>query len=110
MKVCRHARTWIERSFAGSLGLKDQFLLEEHVIECEACRERWEESHSLLAALDRLPAAPEDQVDLERSLEAINAGINAGVGAMPASVAIGRRTLWISAAAALLLVLGSALW
>ena len=47
MSTCRRVRRWIEASFDGGLSLSREFLLEEHVRECPACRARAEESAAL---------------------------------------------------------------
>ncbi|MEE8468635.1 MAG: hypothetical protein V3T22_09280, partial [Planctomycetota bacterium] len=85
MKTCRRARTWIERSFDGSLGLEQGFLLEEHLTHCPRCRALHESSDRLRAELLELPVPPEERLDVERSLSAIHAAIDLpGADARPA--------------------------
>ncbi|MDW8107554.1 MAG: zf-HC2 domain-containing protein [Armatimonadota bacterium] len=54
---CRRANEWLEAYIMGDLApeLADQ--LEQHLVRCEACRQRYEQMRRLIALLKRYFAA-----------------------------------------------------
>ncbi|TDJ67761.1 MAG: zf-HC2 domain-containing protein [Planctomycetota bacterium] len=99
MKACRRTRQLLERSFDGRLTLDEEFRLEEHAHECDACRRLFEEHERLCESLLNLPSPPVERLDVERSLQRIHAALDESVGAGDAPEAH-RAPWWRSASAA----------
>jgi len=107
MKICRETRGLMERAFDGRITVDEEFRLEEHTQTCAQCARDYEESSELHEALLAMPAPPIDRLDLERSLAAIHAGIDANE---KKPIAPKRPWVGFAAAAAVLGGLGFGMW
>lgn len=106
---CRDARRALERRLDERLALEVGFQLDAHLEDCAPCRERLQRGDALDEALARMPEPPLDRLDVEHSVSAIRARLEAERGV--ASSAPPRRKVlltWTAVAAAASLALAVA--
>lgn len=78
---CRDARRALERRIDERLALEVGFELDAHLEDCAACRERLQRGDALDEAIARMPEPPLERLDVEHSVSAIRARIEAERGA-----------------------------
>ncbi len=103
---CRDARRALERRIDERLALEVGFELDAHLERCAACRERLQRGDALGEALARMPEPPLERIDVEHSVSAIRARVEAARGAAaPASRRRAPLVTWAAVAAAASLAL-----
>ena len=75
MRGCRRVRRWIAQGLDGGLSLEKSFALDEHLAGCERCARYRAQALGLEEALQGLPEAPLDRLDLERVTRSVRAAI-----------------------------------
>ena len=104
---CRQSKQLLQRGFDESLRIEERFALEKHLETCHDCRRIEHAQRVLLGALESMPVPPVARIDIERSLNAINRGIDDHLRQTPSV----QERRWLRVAAiCLVLLLGSLAW
>ncbi|MFT5049227.1 MAG: hypothetical protein ACI8QZ_000617 [Chlamydiales bacterium] len=109
MMRCSQIRRLRERGFLETLTLDEEFLIEEHAAGCPSCAQVLEREERFDRALQDLPDAPVERLDVARSMSAIWDQVDAVYAVEPRGARPVRRVIALAAALVLLVSL-VAIW